>query len=63
VVRNGADYRHPRGAHTMQTAYVEMLRQVTRDYNGIGDYKTLTLSDIRFLYDGLRAELQKATKE
>lgn len=41
--------------------YTEMLRQVCRDYSGLPDPRTLTLSEIRFFYEGLRPELRKST--
>lgn len=31
-----------------------MLRQICRDYPGLPDPRTLSLSEIRFFYDGLR---------
>lgn len=38
-----------------------MLLQITRDYAGLPDARELTLTHIRFFYDGLRPELQKHT--
>jgi len=36
-----------------------MLFQVMRDYPSLGDYRRLTMPEIRVLYDGLRASLRK----
>jgi len=33
-----------------------------REYHAIPDYKKLTMSEIRFFYDGMRAELIEANK-
>ena len=38
-----------------------MLRQVCADYAGLPDFRTLTLSEIRFFYDGLRPTLCRHT--
>lgn len=66
LVRFGEDHYHqPQGGiavHTMSTAYGEMLRQVMRDYSGLPPFWELSLSDIRFLYEGLRDELKAITK-
>lgn len=42
--------------------YREMLLQICRDYPGLPDPRTLTMSQIRFFYEGLRSELLEATK-
>jgi len=39
-----------------------MLRQIARDYRSLPDPRTLTLTNIRWFYDGLRRELQEHTK-
>jgi len=39
-----------------------MLLQIMRDYPALGDWRELTAAEIRFFYDGLRAELKKATR-
>ena len=62
VVRGGADFKHGRGQHTFYTVYSEMFLQVVRDYNGLPDMRTLKAHEIRFLYNGLRAELKETTK-
>lgn len=38
-----------------------MLLQVCTDYPGLPDPRTLTMSEIRFFYEGRRASLKKAT--
>lgn len=62
-MRNGADYKHSNGAHTSRNVYVEMLRQVCRDYPGLPDPRTLRLNEIVFFYEGLRDELKRATRK
>ncbi len=60
VVRRGADERLPQ--HTLFRVYQEMLLQICRDYPGLPDPRTLTMAEIRFFYDGLRAELKRYSK-
>ena len=62
IVRGGEDTKHVGGEHVRPVVYAEMLRQVARDYSGLPDVRTLRDSEIRFFYDGLRAELKQATK-
>lgn len=38
-----------------------MLLQISRDYAGLPDTRTLKAREIRFFYNGLRAELKKYT--
>ena len=45
----------------MVAVYSEMLLQVCRDYPGLPDPRTLTISEIRWFYEGLRAELRRNT--
>lgn len=45
----------------MLNVYREALLQICRDYPGLPDPRTLTLTEIRFFYDGLRPELKKST--
>jgi hypothetical protein len=67
-VRHGADEYLPRDRetgrpqHTLARVYSEMLLQISRDYPGLPDSRTLTLSEIRFFYDGLRGELKRHTR-
>lgn len=51
----------PKGMHIFQPVYSEMLLQITRDYPGLPDARTLKAHEIRFFYDGLRAELRGHT--
>jgi hypothetical protein len=66
-VRNGADGWLPNdpntGAyqHTLHNVHVEMLIQICRDYAGLPDPRDLTLTEIRWFYDGLRPELKRHT--
>lgn len=62
MVRNGADFKHPKAAHTLEVVYSEMLLQICMDYPGLPDVRTMRLSEIRFFYNGERASLRKATK-
>lgn len=39
-----------------------MLLQCARDYAGLPDARTLTIPEIVFFYEGLRAELIKHTR-
>jgi hypothetical protein len=57
-IKTGARYSE----NTYLVVHTEMLLHVCRDYHGIGDYRNLTASEIRFFYDGLRGELKEATK-
>lgn len=67
-MRDGADVRLPRdretgeASHTMPVVYRHMLLQISIDYPGLPDPRTLTLAEIRFFYDGLRPSLRKHTK-
>lgn len=62
LVRRGADEKLPGGGHVAARVYGEMLLQVCRDYPGIPDARTLKAHEIRFFYEGLRAELREHTK-
>jgi hypothetical protein len=46
----------------MPAVYCEMILQITRDYGGLPDVRTLTRSQIEFFYDALRPELRKYTR-
>lgn len=48
--------------HTMVPVYSEMLLQICRDFPGLPDARRLSLSEIRFFYEGLRPELKKHTR-
>lgn len=67
-MQSGADARLPKdpetgvNAHTFPIVYRHMLLTVVREYNGAPDLRTLGEAEIRFLYDGLRHDLKKATK-
>ncbi len=65
-MRRGADHWLPRTKegerHTLHRVHVEMLIQICRDYASLPDPRSLTLGEIRFFYDGMRAELHAATK-
>lgn len=67
-MRHGEDEFLPRHRetgepqHTLVRVYSEMLLQIARDYAGLPDVRTLTLTQIRFFYNGLRAELKKHSR-
>jgi hypothetical protein len=48
--------------HTPFAVHTEMLRQICRDYPGLPDPRVLKWHEIRFFYDGIRAELRELTK-
>ena len=50
---NGVDIRAP-----VNTAYAIMLKQVMRDFHGIGDFRLLKAHEIKFLYNDCREELK-----
>ena len=63
-MRAGEDKRLPRAReghrqHTLVPVYCEMLVQICADFPGLPDVRTLTLAEIRFFYDALRATLRK----
>ena len=48
--------------HTLVPVYQEMLLNIARLYHGLPDPRTLTLTEIRFFYNGIRGELHELTK-
>lgn len=58
LVRHGADERLTRGRHRVVAVYTEMLLQISHEYPGIPDPRTMTMEEIRFFYEGLRADLR-----
>jgi hypothetical protein len=67
-VRSGADARIPDDPetglvmHTLFPVHAEMMLQIASDYPGLPDVRELTLSQIRFWYDGARSMLKQRTK-
>jgi hypothetical protein len=67
IVRHGEDKRLERDRetgderHTLMPVYREMLLQICSDYPGLPDPRELSLGEIRFFYNGLRAGLKKHT--
>ena len=67
-MRHGADERLPkdpetgRPQHTLLPVYGEMLQQICLDYGGLPDVRRMTLSEVRFWYDGIRGILRDRTK-
>ncbi len=39
-----------------------MTLQITRDYAGLPDIRTLDAAEVRFFYEGLREELKRNTQ-
>jgi len=68
LVIRGADGELPRDretgveTHTLPVVLGTMMAQICMDYSGLPDVRTLTMSDIVWFYDGLRAGLKRATK-
>ena len=62
LVRFGEDSKLPKGMNTLPNVYCEMFSQICRDYSSLPDPRTLTISEIRFYYNGLRQELKEHTR-
>jgi hypothetical protein len=67
LVRHGQDEQLPpdengHSQHTIPNVYREMLLQITCDFPGLPDVRTMTMSEIRFFYDAVRGELRRHTK-
>ena len=58
----GVDGYLTNGQHVYGNVYRAMLLQISRDYNGLPDPRQLKAHEIRFFYDGLRAELKEYQK-
>lgn len=61
VVRRGAD-ENLKENHTFYVVYSEMFLQICRDYQCLPDVRTIKAGEIRFFYEGLRAELKQHTE-
>lgn len=48
--------------HTVAVVHGAMLVQICRTYHVLPDVRAMTMSEIRFWYDGIRGELKAATK-
>jgi len=48
--------------NTFIQVHCEMLFQICRDYSSLPDFRSLTASEIRFFYEGLRNELKQGSK-
>lgn len=68
LVRNGADERFLRDdqgnryPYTFGNVYPIMYVTICRWYRSLPDPCTLTAAQIRFFYEGIRADLKEATK-
>lgn len=65
VVRHGGSFPLNWGGLENRVGIIhrEMILQIATDYPGLPDVRTLTLSQIRFFYEGVRARLEEATKD
>lgn len=63
LVRNGVDDKYVQGDHTMMMVYPEMYLQICVEYNSLPPEDSLTLSKIRFFYNGIRASLKKSSEK
>lgn len=54
--------RDATAGHKLTAVYREMLLQICRDYAGLPDPRTLSMTEIRFFYEGVRLELRASTK-
>lgn len=61
IVHRGVDEKH-RDGNNFYNVYGQMLLQISRDYSGLPDARTLKAHEILFFYNGLRVELQQHTK-
>lgn len=51
-----------KSTHTLLPVYCEMLLQVCRDYPSLPNPRSLTLTEIRFFYNGSRNTLYEMTR-
>lgn len=58
IVRNGADVQLSCAAHT----YCAMILQIALDYPGLPDVRTLSVAEVVFFYNGMRAQLKKHSR-
>ena len=61
LVRFGEDSKLKKGEHNFLNVYTEMLLQISRDYSTLPDIRTMSITEIRFFYDGLRGEIKAHT--
>ena len=65
LVRGGVDafLNKEEGGHGLVRVYGEMLLQILHDYpGGLPNARTLTMTEIRFFYDGIRPDLYEGTR-
>ena len=66
-MRGGGDFRFPEdikagcAGHTLPNVYAEMMLQIAMDFPSLPNILAMTLSDIRFWYNGLRPTLKRRT--
>ena len=48
--------------HTVLTVYKSAILEICRDFSGLPDVRSMTMSQIRWFYDLIRPTLIKATK-
>jgi hypothetical protein len=61
-VINGQDEKLPDGKHTYLNVYKLMFLQICRDYHSLPDPKQLKRNEIKFFYEGLRADLKMISR-
>ncbi len=67
LVQWGEDLKLPRGEdgearHTVEAVYPVLVLQICSDYPGLPDVRTMTMTEIRFFYEGLRKRLKEGSK-
>lgn len=62
LVRNGGDHRYQDGEHILPVVCREMVLQISRLYSSLPDVRALKYREIKFFYEGIRAELIENTK-
>jgi hypothetical protein len=68
-VRGGADTRLPtdretgKSTHTMVNVYSDLLLHICRAYRVLPDPRTMTTSEIRFYFEGIRSSLKPKPKQ
>ena len=51
------------GAHTALNVYRHMMIMISKVYKSAPDVRTMTIDEIEFFYDGIRADLVEMTKK
>jgi hypothetical protein len=62
LVIKGKEERLLKGMNTLPVVYTAMLQTIARNYYSLPDLRTMTMTEIRFFYDGMRRELKENGK-